>query len=91
MLIEINSAFAAMAADPPSCAAFVAEAVALARDSGFHGLHVACQFPACAVDIANFAFLICGVGCHTALPSSCSALCRYARTVYISTVLIKPS
>ena len=58
MLIEINSAFAAMAADPPSCAAFVAEAVALARDSGFHGLHVACQFPACAVDIANFAFLI---------------------------------
>jgi chitinase len=38
-----------MAADPASRAAFVAGAIALARDSGFRGIDVTWQFPASAV------------------------------------------
>lgn len=55
---QTDPAFAAMAADPASRAAFVAEAVALARDSGFDGLDVAWRFPASAVEMANFGFLV---------------------------------
>jgi chitinase len=47
-----------MAAAPASRAAFVAAAVALAQDSGFDGLDVAWRFPASAVEMANFGFLV---------------------------------
>jgi chitinase len=53
-----DPAFAAMAADPASRAAFGAAAVALASDSGFDGLDVAWWFPASAVEMANFGFLV---------------------------------
>ncbi|WVZ85219.1 hypothetical protein U9M48_032167 [Paspalum notatum var. saurae] len=52
-----DPAFAAMAADPASRAAFGAAAVALARDSGFDGLDVAWRFPASALEMADFGFL----------------------------------
>lgn len=50
--------FAAMAADPASRAAFVAAAVALARDTGFDGLDVAWRFPSSALDMADLGFLL---------------------------------
>ncbi|KAJ1270546.1 hypothetical protein BS78_06G060100 [Paspalum vaginatum] len=52
-----DPAFAAMAADPSSRAAFGPAAVALARDSGFDGLDVAWRFPASALEMADFGFL----------------------------------
>ncbi|OEL38094.1 hypothetical protein BAE44_0000887 [Dichanthelium oligosanthes] len=55
---QTDPAFAAMTADPVSRAAFVAAAVALACDSGFDGLDVAWRFPASAVEMADFGFLI---------------------------------
>jgi len=55
---QTDPAFAAMAAAPASRAAFVAAAVALAQDSGFDGLDVAWRFPASAVEMANFGFLV---------------------------------
>ncbi|PUZ46753.1 hypothetical protein GQ55_7G107900 [Panicum hallii var. hallii] len=55
---QTDPAFAAMAADPASRAAFVAAAVALARGSGFDGLDVAWRFPASAVEMADFGFLV---------------------------------
>ncbi|RLM73624.1 hypothetical protein C2845_PM15G05380 [Panicum miliaceum] len=55
---QTDLAFAAMAADPASRAAFVAAAVALARGSGFDGLDVAWRFPASAVEMADFGFLV---------------------------------
>ncbi|KAL6652936.1 hypothetical protein ACP70R_011861 [Stipagrostis hirtigluma subsp. patula] len=53
-----DPAFAAMAADPASRAAFIAAAVALARANGFDGLDVAWRFPASAVEMADFGFLV---------------------------------
>ncbi|TKW03878.1 hypothetical protein SEVIR_7G071500v4 [Setaria viridis] len=55
---QADPAFAAMAADPASRAAFGAAAVALARDSGFDGLDVAWRFPASAVEMADLGFLV---------------------------------
>lgn len=55
---QTDPTFAAMAADPTSRAAFIAAAVGLARDSGFDGLDVAWRFPASAVEMANFGFLV---------------------------------
>ncbi|TVU13862.1 hypothetical protein EJB05_37293, partial [Eragrostis curvula] len=53
-----DPAFAAMAADPASRAAFVAAAVALAKANRFDGLDVAWRFPASAVEMADFGFLV---------------------------------
>ncbi|KAL5214487.1 hypothetical protein ABZP36_003639 [Zizania latifolia] len=53
-----DPAFAAMAADPASWAEFVEAAVALARENGFDGLDVAWRFPASAVEMAEFGFLV---------------------------------
>ena len=56
---QTDPSFATMAADPASRAAFFAAAVALARGSGFDGLDVAWRFPASAVEMADFGFLVC--------------------------------
>uniref|UniRef100_A0A0E0KPJ2 GH18 domain-containing protein n=1 Tax=Oryza punctata TaxID=4537 RepID=A0A0E0KPJ2_ORYPU len=53
-----DPAFAAMAADPASRAAFIGAAVAVARENGFDGLDVAWRFPASAVEMAEFGFLV---------------------------------
>ncbi|KAL5215827.1 hypothetical protein ABZP36_007228 [Zizania latifolia] len=53
-----DPAFAAMAADPASRAAFVDATVALARENSFDGLDVAWRFPASAVEMAEFGFLV---------------------------------
>lgn len=55
---QTDPAFAAMAGDPASRAAFVAAAVALARDCGFDGLDLAWRFPASALEMADFGFLV---------------------------------
>ncbi|XP_052153244.1 class V chitinase-like isoform X2 [Oryza glaberrima] len=53
-----DPAFAAMAADPASRAAFIGAAVKVARENGFDGLDVAWRFPASAVEMAEFGFLV---------------------------------
>ncbi|KAF0892689.1 hypothetical protein E2562_017663 [Oryza meyeriana var. granulata] len=47
-----------MAADPASRAAFIGAAVAVARENGFDGLDVAWRFPASALEMAEFRFLV---------------------------------
>ncbi|KAG2571525.1 hypothetical protein PVAP13_7KG129500 [Panicum virgatum] len=63
---QTDPSFAAMAADPASRAAFAAAAVALARATGFDGLDVAWRFPASAVEMADFGFLVSE--CRAAAP-----------------------
>ncbi|KAM0866283.1 hypothetical protein ACQ4PT_042713 [Festuca glaucescens] len=53
-----DPAFAAMAADPASRAAFVDTAVQAARENGFDGIDVAWRFPASAIEMADFGFLV---------------------------------
>ncbi|VAH47136.1 unnamed protein product [Triticum turgidum subsp. durum] len=53
-----DPAFAAMAADPTSRAAFADAAVRVARENGFDGIDVAWRFPASAVEMADFGFLV---------------------------------
>ncbi|CAM0905111.1 unnamed protein product [Alopecurus aequalis] len=53
-----DPAFAAMAADPATRAAFVGAVVRVARENGFDGLDIAWRFPASAVEMADFGFLV---------------------------------
>ncbi|KAF8668318.1 hypothetical protein HU200_052375 [Digitaria exilis] len=63
-----DPAFAAMASDPSSRAAFVAAALALARDLGFDGLDVAWRFPSSAAEMAHLGFLLSDLRAAAAPP-----------------------
>nr|CAB3484248.1 unnamed protein product [Digitaria exilis] len=63
-----DPAFSAMASDPSSRAAFVAAAVALARDLGFDGLDVAWRFPSSAAEMAHLGFLLSDLRAAAATP-----------------------